>query len=197
MNRRDFIVRGAALAASSALAPGELLAQAARGNSCAGPPSGDGTMRGGFLNQSLRTGRAHAVRAVIEGVAFNLRWLRAAVEKFVGRRFDQLNYIGRTATSDIWCQTLADVLERPIRRMAEPGVATSRGAALAGLVAIGRITVDEIPSLVPVERTFLPRADYSQMYADLFAVWLASYKATKPLFRQLQRIAPVPGDASE
>jgi xylulokinase len=163
----------------------------------AGPPSGDGTMRGGFLNQSLRTGRAHAVRAVIEGVAFNLRWLRVAVEKFVGRRFDQLNYIGRTANSDLWCQTLADVLERPIRRMAEPGVATSRGAALAALVAIGRITVDDIPALVPVERTLLPRQQYTRLYADLFAAWLASYKATRPLFRQLQRIAPVPGGASE
>ena len=40
MNRRDFIACGAALAASSALAPGQLLAQATRGNRCAGPPSG-------------------------------------------------------------------------------------------------------------------------------------------------------------
>ena len=78
----------------------------------AGPPSGDGTMRGGFLNQSLTTGRAQAVRAVIEGVSFNLRWLQGAVERFVGRRFDSLNFIGRCATSDVWCQTLADVLGR-------------------------------------------------------------------------------------
>ncbi|MEX2114791.1 MAG: FGGY-family carbohydrate kinase [Pirellulales bacterium] len=161
----------------------------------AGPPSGDSTMRGGFLNQSLRTGRAHAARAVIEGVAFNLRWLRCAVERFVGRPFAELNYIGRTANSELWCQTLADVLERPIHRMVEPGVATARGAALAALVAMGRITVDQIPALVPVERTFTPRADYARLYADLFAVWLASYKATRPLFRQLQRVAPVPGGA--
>ena len=52
----------------------------------AGPPSGESAIRGGFLNQSLRTGRAEAARAVMEGVAMNLRWLRASVERFVGRR---------------------------------------------------------------------------------------------------------------
>jgi sugar phosphate isomerase/epimerase len=40
MNRRDFIARGVALAASSALASRELLAQAQRGTACGGPPSG-------------------------------------------------------------------------------------------------------------------------------------------------------------
>ena len=53
----------------------------------AGPPSGDGAIRGGFLNQSLRTGRAHALRAVMEGVANNLRWLSDSVERFVGASF--------------------------------------------------------------------------------------------------------------
>jgi xylulokinase len=153
----------------------------------AGPPSGDSMMRGGFLNQSLTTGRAQAVRAVIEGVSFNLRWLGEAVERFVGRRFDGLNLIGRCAASDVWCQALADILERPVRRMSEPQIATSRGAALAALVAMKRISVEQIPSLVPVERTFTPVPSHAKTYADLFAAWLASYKATRPIFHRLQR----------
>lgn len=40
MNRRDFIAGGTALAASSALASGDLFAQAARGGACVGPPAG-------------------------------------------------------------------------------------------------------------------------------------------------------------
>ena len=40
MNRRDFIARGAVLAASSALASRELLAQPQRGTACGGPPAG-------------------------------------------------------------------------------------------------------------------------------------------------------------
>lgn len=40
MNRRDFMARGAALAAASTLAPRDLLAQVARGATCGGPPAG-------------------------------------------------------------------------------------------------------------------------------------------------------------
>jgi len=154
----------------------------------AGPPSGDSTLRGGFLNQSLRTGRPEALRAVIEGVAFNLRWLRAGVERFVGRKFGELNYIGRTAQSDLWCQTLADVLDRPIHRMTDADMATSRGAALAAFVALEQISVADIPSLVGVEATFRPNPRHVSLYADLFAEWLASYKANRPIFRRLAKI---------
>ncbi|HET7143316.1 MAG TPA: FGGY-family carbohydrate kinase, partial [Anaerolineales bacterium] len=38
-------------------------------------PVDDHLVRGGFHNQSLNTTRAHMVRAVFEGVAYNARWL--------------------------------------------------------------------------------------------------------------------------
>ena len=60
----------------------------------AGPPTGDAFVRGGFLNQSLRTSRAEALRAVLEGVAYNLNWLLAAQEKFINRRYGELKFSG-------------------------------------------------------------------------------------------------------
>jgi len=39
-------------------------------------PVDDRTVRGGFFNQSLGVTRGHLVRAVLEGVAYNSRWLR-------------------------------------------------------------------------------------------------------------------------
>jgi xylulokinase len=151
----------------------------------AGPPSGESAMRGGFLNQSLRTGRAEAIRAIMEGVAFNLRWLEATVERFVGRRIDTLNFIGGCARSRLWCQILADILDRPIRRMADPEMAISRGAAMVALVGLGRLRVDAIPSLVQVESTFEPNPAHRQMYAELFGEFLNSYKANRRMFRRL------------
>ncbi|HEX3726405.1 MAG TPA: FGGY-family carbohydrate kinase [Pirellulales bacterium] len=151
----------------------------------AGPPSGESAIRGGFLNQSLRTDRAHALRAIMEGVAFNLRWLRGSVERFAGRRFHSLNLIGGCARMDLWCQTLADILDRPLQRAVDPHMATSRGAALAALVGLGRISVDKIPSLVRIDRTFVPNAEHRRLYEELFAALLASYKATRPVFRRL------------
>lgn len=151
----------------------------------AGPPSGDADMRGGLLNLSLRHGRGHAARAIMEGVAYNLRWLRDAVERFIGRRFDSLNFIGGGARSDTWCQALADVLDRPIHRMIDPNFAIARGAAIAALVALGRLQWDSASRIVRVERTFRPQEEHRETYDRLFAMLLKSYRANRPIFHRL------------
>jgi xylulokinase len=151
----------------------------------AGPPSGESTIRGGFLNQSLRTGRAEAVRAIMEGVAFNLRWLQTSVERFVGRPFEGLNVIGGCARSSVWCQILADVFQRPIRRVADPEMAISRGAALAALVALRRMPLDAIPGAVRIEREFIPNPVHRTLYTQLYGEFLNSYKANRGIFRRL------------
>jgi xylulokinase len=158
----------------------------------AGPPSGEGTVRGGFLNQSLHTTRADALRAVMEGVAFNLRWLRGGVERFVGRPFDGLNFIGGGARSDLWSQILADVLDCPVRRMADPEMAISRGAAMVAWAALGRATIDELASLARVDRTFEPQPRNRALYKQLFAEFLSSYKSNRRMFRRLNARRPNP-----
>ena len=52
------------------------------------------TVRGGFHNLSLKTKRENLVRSVMEGVAFNSKWLLKYVEKFVKRPFPHINIIG-------------------------------------------------------------------------------------------------------
>ncbi len=83
-------------------------------------PVDDRYARGGFHNLSLATTRSHLVRAVLEGVAYNSRWLHDAVEQFTKRRLDHLRFIGGGAQSDLWCQIHADVLDRTIERVADP-----------------------------------------------------------------------------
>jgi xylulokinase len=153
----------------------------------AGPPSGESEIRGGFLNQSLSTGRAEAARAVMEGVAMNLAWLRSAVERFIRRPFDGLNFIGGGARSDTWSQIMADVVNCPIRRMAEPEMAISRGAAMVAWRALGRTHGDNLGQLARVERVFHPDPAAVRVYQALFAEWLSSYKANRGMFRRLNR----------
>ncbi len=150
----------------------------------AGPPANDRHARGGFLNQSLRTGREHVLRAVMEGVACNLKWLLASVEKFIGRRFDGLNFIGGGARLNLWCQILADVLDRPIQQMTDPNLAIARGAALAALVNLGRLALDELPSRVKVAQRFEPNSANRLVYDRLFADLVASYKSNRKLFHR-------------
>lgn len=151
----------------------------------AGPPSGRGYVRGGFLNQSLRTTRKHALRAIVEGVAMNLRWLHGAVEKFIGRTLPELNFIGGAAQSEFFCQTVADVLDRPIRQVDDPHLAIVRGAALHGWMTLGRLSLDDIPRAVRVRQVLEPNPANRQTYNDLFGEFLAAYRANRGMFARM------------
>lgn len=48
-------------------------------------PVDDRHLRAAFLNVSIDTDRSTLTRAVMEGVAYNARWLHEAVERFVKR----------------------------------------------------------------------------------------------------------------
>jgi xylulokinase len=155
----------------------------------AGPPTGDPQARGGFVNQSLLTTRAHACRAVLEGVSYNMRWLLGAFERFIGREVPSLRFIGGGARMNVWCQILADVLDRPIHQVAEPTLAIVRGAGFSGWLALGRLQAEDIPGCVQVDRTFTPRSQYRQRYDELFAAFLRYYQVQKPILARLQAAA--------
>ncbi|MET0406650.1 MAG: FGGY-family carbohydrate kinase, partial [Cystobacter sp.] len=150
-------------------------------------PVDNSTLRGGFFNQSLKTTRGHLVRAVMEGVAYNSRWLFSYVEKAAGRSFDTVRLIGGGARSKLWCQIQADVLDRAIQQVDEPVLANTRGAAFQAAVALGRLTVDEIPSLVPVAQTFEPNPRNRALYDELFGEFINLYKNNKAIFARLNR----------
>jgi xylulokinase len=150
-------------------------------------PVDDKALRGGFFNQSLKTTRSHMVRAVMEGVAYNSRWLFTYVEQFVGRRLDSLRIIGGGARSPLWCQIHADVLGRTIQQVDEPVLANARGAAFQAAVALGLLTVEEIPSLVSIARTYEPDPKNRALYDELFREFVNLYKANKAIFARLNR----------
>jgi xylulokinase len=150
-------------------------------------PVDDHRLRGGFFNQSLKTTRGHMVRAVLEGVAYNSRWLFTYVEKFVGRKLEPIRIIGGGARSKLWCQIIADVLDRRIQQVDEPVLANARGAAFQAAVALGHLTVDEIPSLVPIANTFEPNPKNRVLYDELFREFVNLYKNNKAIFARLNR----------
>ena len=83
-------------------------------------PVDDRNARGGWHNVSVHTTGSELVRAVLEGVAYNSRWLQHAVERFAHRRLDPLRIFGGGAQSDLWCQIYADVLDRHDRARRVP-----------------------------------------------------------------------------
>jgi xylulokinase len=148
-------------------------------------PSEDPATRSAFFNQKASTTRGHYVRAVMEGVAFNQRWLKGHVEKFIGRSFAHLNFIGGGAQSDLWCQIHADILGCRVRQVANPRNANAVGAALAAFAALGAIAVDDIPALVKIAAVYDPIAANRAVYDRQYREFMEFYKRTKPIYQRL------------
>jgi xylulokinase len=150
-------------------------------------PVDDRNARGGWHNLSVTTGGAELVRAVLEGVAYNGRWLHEAVERFARTRLDHVRMFGGGALSDLWCQIHADVLDRTIDRVAEPMHANLRGAAMSASLALGAIRIGEIRDLIQIEGTFKPDPQNRATYDRLYAEFPKLYKAQRGMFARLNR----------
>jgi len=125
------------------------------------------------------------VRAILEGIAYNVRWVRDVVERFVRHKFETLNFIGGGAQSPLWCQIAADVLNRPVRQVAEPNFAIARGAALNAWLALGEMNLDEVSKSVRIAKTYQPRPENRAIYDQLFNAFVSSYKSNQKMFARL------------
>lgn len=150
-------------------------------------PVEDHNLRGGFFNLSLGTTRADLVRSVLEGVAYNSRWLLGHVERFVGRRLDPIRMIGGGARSRLWCQVLADVLDRTIQPVADPIQANLRGAGLLGAVGLGLLRWEDIPGCVDLRTGVQPQASNRAVYDRLFGAFMQIHKRNRKLYAALNR----------
>ena len=144
-------------------------------------PVEDKDLRGAFVGLSLRTDRATMIRAVMEGVALNARWLFDAYEKFCKRRIDSVRILGGGAQSDLWCEMYAGALDRPVEKVTHPRDAQLVGAALWAFVSLGETTLAEAASRVRVERVFDPADCHREVYKQAYADYRGLYKRLKGL----------------
>jgi xylulokinase len=153
-------------------------------------PAAESRMRGGFLNLSLATTRSHMARAVLEGVAMNLRWMKKPVERFAKRSFSHFVYYGGGAESDAWSQILADVLDVPVHPMTNPQYATCLGAGLLAFQRLGQLGFDDFAPLVPIRRVCEPDPANRQVYDEMSAQLVSAFAKTRPIFRALNSRGP-------
>jgi xylulokinase len=107
-----------------------------------GSPDFDGTLRGSFLGLSLLTDRGRLVRAVMEGVAYNVREC-IDVFRALGAPVHRLHVGGGGAASATWLAVLAGVLGMPVHPVSVRDMSTLGAAALA---AVGLGAFSDIPT---------------------------------------------------
>jgi xylulokinase len=108
-------------------------------------------------------------------------------ERFTKHQFDAFTFIGGGAQSDLWCQILADVLDRPIRQAAAPRLANVRGAAFSAAVALGHLRWEDIPGKVEITETYQPDPSTRKTYDALFDAFTEFYKKNKGIYAKLSK----------
>lgn len=144
-------------------------------------PSNSATMRGGFVNMSLETGRDEMVRATCEGVAHNLAWLLPHVEALTGEPIEELCFVGGAARSPAWTQIVADVLDRPVQVPDHPEVAIARATALLALHRHGVLDRGRLSALASAGDVREPVAAHHAVYARHQRQFEATFEALRPI----------------
>ena len=141
--------------------------------------------RGAFIGLNISHTKGHMARAVMEGVAYHLRWISEAMER-VGFAIDGYNGIGGGCNSHTWVQIISNVTGWPLRVVKNHLEAGASGAALAVAVGLGiHPSVDDIDDLIEISRVVEPEGSNRQRYEDLYQEYRQLYNALSPIYRRL------------
>jgi xylulokinase len=153
----------------------------------AGQPENDPDARAVFYGLTLKHGKAHCARAIMESIAFLLRKILEDFRRS-GVEMRELRSMGGGARSELWLQIKADVTGLPLVRMEEEETATL-GAAILAAVACGDYPdlSAAIAAMVRMGKRFEPNPEAAAIYDRSFALYNELYSALVPLFRRYSR----------
>jgi xylulokinase len=141
----------------------------------AGAPNWYPKARGVVLGLTLSTDKKTLMRAMLEGICFEIRWIIEAAEK-LGTKIDEVRIWGGAAKSRLWNQIAADVYGVPAAKtvISDAGLV---GAAICAGVGIEMFQNAKEGSLcmVQIEERFEPNLETKEMYDEMFSIFKDAY----------------------
>jgi xylulokinase len=149
-------------------------------------PYWDHHARGALIGLTGIHGKAHVYRAILESLAFEQRFLYAGAEEAMGQKVSRIVALGGGSRSRIWCQILADVLQRRVEVVSEPE-STCLGAGVLAAAAVGIHPSIEAAAaaMTGTGRAFDPDDRNTGAYDRLYEVYRGMYPALRDLFGDL------------
>ena len=122
---------------------------------------------GNFYGVSITHKQEHFVRAVLEGITFNLYQIEQALERLAGKS-ETIYVNGGLARSAFWLQMLADIFGKEVY-VAETHHSSAWGAAWTALVAIGQVSsFEEIKESVKLGSAISPNEENHRIYQNIY-----------------------------
>lgn len=142
----------------------------------------DPRARGTLIGLTLRHGRGHLFRAILEGIALGIRH---NLDSMAVSRISRAIAVGGGAKADLWLQIVSDVTGLSQIIPAET-VGASYGGALLAAEAVGAVAPGT--SWVRAERIVSPDVSRAAAYDELFTLYRELYLATRHVQHRLAAI---------
>ena len=153
-------------------------------------------LRGAYLGLRREHGRAHLVRAAVEGVCQQLALVRDSVAA-EGHAVTEVRATGGAVASELWVGVLAATLDLPVS-VADTPEGTALGACLLGLHALGELPdLDHAATLIGIGEPTVPDKADAELYARLRPLVEKSALAMLETVKELDRLAPPPLPTTE
>ena len=154
-------------------------------------PLWDANARGSFFGLGLHHNKAHLIRAVLEGIVYNLHSVFQGVETVTGK-VTSIKAAGGFARSSLWQQMIADIFDREVI-IPKSYESSCLGAAILGLYALE--VIDDLSQFKfhrdsSIRRLPIPDnvAKYQQIlpiYSRLVRSFQSEYKAIALLQQEI------------
>jgi len=146
-------------------------------------PYWDPFARGIVIGWSTDTGKAHFYRAILEGIAFEQRFLYESMESSLNKKIEKIILFGGGAKSPLWRQIIADITGIPV---VIPGTfeASCLGAAMLAAYAIGMYDSVQNASrkMSRMKKSYYPDEKNKGFYTRIYE------KVYRPLFPRIQKL---------
>jgi xylulokinase len=154
--------------------------------SAAGCPVVDARSLGAFVGLSNFAERGDMLRAIIEGLDYQVLDIVSALKNGLGISPEQLVVVGGATRNSFWMQNKADITGLPID-VPDLEEATTLGAAILAGIGIGlyRNEQDAFEQVYKSGKTYLPDPKVASHYAEWFQIYKQLYPVLKPINHQI------------
>ncbi|GAB3045746.1 gluconokinase [Virgibacillus ainsalahensis] len=123
--------------------------------------------KGNFYGLSIGHKKEHLVRAVLEGITFNIYQIGKSLEEIAGEP-KKISVNGGLTKSKLWVQIMADVFGKEVH-LSDTHHNAAWGAAWTALVGIGKVnSFDEIKRNMPPEKVVKPNMENHEVYTGIY-----------------------------
>ena len=147
----------------------------------AATPYMDNDSKAAFVGVTLETTKYDLYKALMEGTSYEMLLNFNTMKSLTGE-IKEIRATGGGATSDVWLQIKADILNTEITALSCKEVGAAGTTALAG-VAVGSFERIEntVLKMATVRKVFTPSKENSIIYSELYKKYANLYSAVKGL----------------